>query len=156
MAEAVVDRRLILIDLRILPPSLATSRYNLLRTPSPAPSTTKLWLISSRFWLAGVACDFFRLLREAYIEAQRRRRHATSTETESERKEHVPTAVEIEEMGRRWWSELFVAGCWLPLCAHYSVEGGLFRSSVEDGVVGALGLTASWEEWKVAWAETQG
>jgi hypothetical protein len=48
-----------------------------------------------------------------------------------------------------------VAGCWLPMCAHYSVEGGLFRSSVEDGVVGALGLAASWERWKVAWAETQ-
>jgi hypothetical protein len=59
-------------------------------------------------------------------------------------------------MDRRWWSELVVAGCWLPICAHYSVEGGLFRSSVEDGLVGALGLVASWEGWKVAWAETQG
>jgi hypothetical protein len=27
---------------------------------------------------------------------------------------------------------------------------------VENGVVGALGLAASWEGWKVAWAETQG
>lgn len=49
-----------------------------------------------------------------------------------------------------------MAGCRLPMCVHYSVEGGLFRSSVEDGAVGALGLAASWEEWKVAWAETQG
>lgn len=49
-----------------------------------------------------------------------------------------------------------MAGCRLPLCVHYSVEGGLFRSSVEDGAVGALGLAACWEEWKVAWAETQG
>ena len=42
------------------------------------------------------------------------------------------------------------------MVAHYSVEGGLFRPSMEDGVVGALGLAASWEGWRVAWAETKG
>ena len=42
------------------------------------------------------------------------------------------------------------------MCAHFSVDGGLFRPSMEDGVVGALGLAASWEGWRVAWAQTKG
>jgi hypothetical protein len=144
-----------LIDLHILPRSITTSRYNPLRSPNGDPSTSRLWLMSSRFWLVGVSCDILRLLRDAYVEAQRRRRHSTSTSASSEQGERIPTAAEVEETGRRWWSELFVAGCWLPMCAHYSVDGGLFRSSVEDGVVGVLGLAASWEGWRCAWAETK-
>lgn len=147
-----------LIDLHILPASLTTSRYNPLRDTkaNASASTSRLWLISSRFWLLGVSCDVLRLLREAYVEAQRRRRHiAPSITTEGGPWEKATTAAEAEATDRRWWSELFVAGCWLPMCAHYSIDGGLFRPGVEDGVVGALGLAASWEGWRRAWAETK-
>jgi hypothetical protein len=148
----------LLIDRRILPASLTTARYNPFRDtkPSATASTARLWLISSRFWLAGVSCDILRLLREAYVEAQCRRRHtAPSTSAEGDPSDKIPTGAEAEATDRRRWSELFVAGCWLPMCAHYSTEGGLFRPGVEDGVVGVLGLAASWEGWRRAWAETK-
>jgi hypothetical protein len=147
-----------LTDLGVVPASLVTSRYNPFRDPRDATasaSTRRLWLVSSRFWLAGVSCDVLRLAREAYVAARRRRTRQLAPSAEGDAGGEVATAAEAKATDRRWWSELFVAGCWLPMSAHYSIDGGLFKPGVEDGVLGALGLAASWEGWRRAWAETK-
>jgi Peroxisomal biogenesis factor 11 (PEX11) len=108
----------------------------------------KWWLWSSRAWLAGVSCDFLKLFREALIERAKR---AALTRPE-EGKTNAETERQLE-LDRAWWNELFVAGCWLPLCLHYSLEGGL--KGVNNGVVGLLGFMAGAQSFMAQWAKTQ-
>ena len=108
----------------------------------------KWWLWSSRAWLAGVFCDFLRLFREALIEREQR---ATLTRTEEGKTD--ADAERQREIDRTWWNELFVASCWLPLCLHYSLEGGL--KGVNNGVVGLLGFMAGAQSFMAQWAKTQ-
>jgi Peroxisomal biogenesis factor 11 (PEX11) len=109
--------------------------------------SAKWWLISNRAWLAGVSCDFFRLARQAFLERDRRK--------EARRTKGEATAAEIEDQQaaeRNWWSELFVASCWFPLCLHYSFQNGL--KGVNGGVVGLLGFSAGLQSFLEQWAST--
>lgn len=129
-----------LTDKSILP------RSRLLRTNSPA-GTGKIWLLACRAWLVGVGLDFVKLARQASLERQRR----------LEVKAGYPRAKKLTvdeeaEMERQWWNTLFKAGCWFPLCAHYSVVGGI--KGVNKGVMGVLGGLAGWEAVADAWERT--
>jgi Peroxisomal biogenesis factor 11 (PEX11) len=108
----------------------------------------KLWLWSSRAWLAGVSCDFLRLFRKALIEREQRaaptRSKEDTTDAGTERQ---------REVDRTWLNELFIASCWLPLCLHYSLEGGL--KGMNNGVVGLLGFVAGAQSFMAQWANTQ-
>ncbi len=110
--------------------------------------SAKWWLWSSRAWLAGVFCDFLRLFREALIERERRiaARKTGEGKTEAElEKQH--------SIDRVWWSEMFVASCWFPLCLHYSLHDGL--KGVNSGVVGLLGFMAGAQSLMAQWAKTE-
>lgn len=110
--------------------------------------SARWWMWSNRAWLAGVSCDFLRLFREALIE--RKRRSVLS----QDREEKMETEVEKQQsFDKIWWSELFVASCWFPLCLHYSLQNGL--KGVNDGVVGLLGLMAGAQSFLAQWAKTK-
>ncbi len=108
----------------------------------------KWWLWSSRAWLIGISCDFLRLFREAVIEREKRGllRRMRKGEMEAEIEQQ-------QETDRMWWSEFFVASCWLPVCLHYSLENGL--KGVNGGVVGLLGFMAGAQSFMTHWAETK-
>lgn len=112
-----------------------------------AGGSTKWWIWSSRAWLAGVSCDFLKLFREALIERQQK---DLSTRTS---KEEVSAEAKHERMaGSKWWSEVFIASCWLPLCLHYSLQDGLL--GMNNRVVGLLGLMAGAQGCTAQWAKT--
>jgi Peroxisomal biogenesis factor 11 (PEX11) len=110
--------------------------------------SARWWLWSNRAWLVGVSCDFMKLFREAFIERERRvvvrQTCVVKTEAETEKE---------QEIDRLWWSELFVAGCWLPLCLHYNLQDGL--KGVNSGVIGLLGFLAGTQSFMAQWAKTQ-
>ena len=109
--------------------------------------STKLWLWSSRAWVAGVSCEFLILFRKALIE-QNRRNIANLAKTDAEEEEHSK-----QSFDRRWWSEMFVASCWLPLSLHYSLRDGL--RGMSTGAVGLLGFMAGMQSFAAQWARTE-
>jgi hypothetical protein len=109
---------------------------------------TTLWLHSNRFWLLGISCDLLRLAREAQL--QRSRRQVSSSGEGNDAK--VSPEQEKAET-TRWWHELTTAGCTWPLCLHWSLENGL--SKFNDGVIGVLGILASYESLRQRWEETK-
>jgi hypothetical protein len=132
-----------LTDLRILPPS---SLFRTNSAPGKFPvgaDTSRIWLLSCRLWLLGVSLDFPLLFRRAQLEVLRRQPTSSG---------HRKVASdEVEVWDRKWWRELFVAGCWWPLCLHWSVDGGV--AGVGDGVIGLLGGLAGWEGLMGMWEE---
>ena len=103
-----------------------------------------LWLHSNRFWLAGITCDLARLAREAILERR---------QTSSKGKRMIRTKDEQEKIYAHWWNELTMAGCTWPLVLNWSLENGL--SMVNDGVIGTLGVLASFETLRQRWEETK-
>lgn len=66
----------------------------------------------------------------------------------------VETEIEKQQKADRiWWSELFVASCWLPVCLHYSLQNGL--KGVNSGVIGLLGFMAGAQSFMAQWAKTK-
>ncbi|ERF71945.1 hypothetical protein EPUS_06504 [Endocarpon pusillum Z07020] len=110
--------------------------------------SAKWWLWSSRAWLIGVCCDLLRLFREAVIDPENgvllRRTRKGRMETEIEKQ---------QKADRMWWSEVFVASCWLPVCLHYSLQNGL--KGVNSGVIGLLGFMAGAQSFMAQWAKTK-
>lgn len=106
------------------------------------------WKWSNRAWLAGVSCDFLRLFRKALIERKKRLSLGQRSEEKTEGEREKQEAVE-----RMWWSELFIASCWFPLCLHYSLQDGL--KGVNTGVVGLLGFLAGAQSLMGQWAKTE-
>ena len=102
----------------------------------------RLWLWSNRAWLAGVSCDFLRLFRQGAVIARQTEQGRTEAEIEEQRL-----------ISRMWWSEMFVASCWFPVCLHYSLQNGL--EGVNSGVVGLLGFLASARNFTTQWASTE-
>jgi Peroxisomal biogenesis factor 11 (PEX11) len=113
--------------------------------------SAKWWLWSSRAWFAGVSCDFLILFRKALIEQQRRSK-AKLGKTEVEKEEEKEEESE-QSFDRRWWSEMFVASCWLPLSLHYSLRDGL--RGMNPGAVGLLGFMAGMQSFAALWARTE-
>lgn len=108
---------------------------------------TTLWLHSNRFWLLGISCDLLRLTREAMLERFRRKSRSTGKQTN-------PEIVAAQgSVDAKWWHELTMAGCTWPLCLHWSLQHGL--SKFNDGVIGVLGLLASYETLRQQWEETK-
>jgi Peroxisomal biogenesis factor 11 (PEX11) len=106
------------------------------------------WIWSNRAWLAGVSCDYLRLFREALIERERRtaaRKDGKASTEDDMEKQHSIDSI--------WWSEIFVASCWFPLCLHYSLHNGL--KGVNSGVVGLLGSMAGAQSFFAHWANTK-
>lgn len=106
--------------------------------------STKWWLWSCRAWLAGILCDFLILFRKALIEQQRRNK-AKDARTEAED--------DSQSFDRRWWSDLFVASCWLPVSLHYSLQDGL--KAMNTGTLGLLGFMAGMQNIASQWAGTE-
>lgn len=94
---------------------------------------------SCRAWLAGVTCDFLRLLREAQLARQ----NGTYERLNVEQK---------READKKWWSEFLVASSWYPMAVHYSVVGGI---GLNLGVVGACGFLANLGNFLRAWEGTK-
>jgi hypothetical protein len=108
------------------------------------------WLWSSRAWLAGVSCDFLKLIREAAIERQKKK--VIPNQTSKEPEESLAESMDEQTMAGAWWNEMFVASCSFPLCLHYSLQDGLW--GVNNGVVGLLGLMAGAQGLSAAFAKT--
>jgi Peroxisomal biogenesis factor 11 (PEX11) len=107
--------------------------------------SARWWMWSNRAWLAGVSCDFLRLIREALIEREKRKKQRQGKEGRTEADD-----LGEQPIDRRWWSEVFVTSCWFPLCLHYSLQEGL--KGVNDGVVGLLGFMAGAQSFTAQWA----
>ncbi|KAL9617114.1 MAG: hypothetical protein Q9160_008057 [Pyrenula sp. 1 TL-2023] len=129
-----------LTDKSILP------RSRLLHTNGPA-GTGKIWLLACRAWTVAVGLDFVKLAREASLERQRRLEIKAGYSSVKK----LSTEEEVE-MERRWWNALFKAGCWFPVCVHYSTIGGI--RGINKGVIGVLGGLAGWEAAAEAWEGT--
>jgi hypothetical protein len=109
---------------------------------------TMLYLHSNRFWLLGVSCDLLRLAREAQLKRSMRRVSSTGKHADSKL-----SAEQEKADTTRWWNELQTAGCTWPLCLHWSLVSGL--CSFNDGVIGGLGLLASYQTLRQRWKETK-
>lgn len=109
---------------------------------------TTLWLHSNRFWLLGISCDLLRLAREAQLQRARQKVNSTSKE-----KDPNISAEQDKAESSKWWHELTMAGCTWPLCLHWSLENGL--SKFNNGVVGLLGVAASYETLRQRWEDTR-
>ena len=130
----------VLTDSKVLPASY-TSRW----TRSSGGTTNKIYLWAYRAWMAGVVCDFVRLLREAQIERSSRAQRTTSSTS-------VSTREQDESVDAKWWSQLIVPMAWLPVAVHYSVEGGLPGFNL--GLMGASGGLAGLGRTADLWAST--
>ncbi|KIW99255.1 uncharacterized protein Z519_00918 [Cladophialophora bantiana CBS 173.52] len=93
---------------------------------------------SCRAWCVGVVSDFFRLWREAEIEKKKCGRK---------------TAQEQADFNRKWWNELMVAACWLPVAVHSSFYPKGIRG-MNAGIVSLLGLIASLNSFRNQWRAT--
>lgn len=100
---------------------------------------TMLMTWSCRAWLAGITCDFLRLLREAQLARQSGSYDKLNAE-------------EKRAADKKWWSEFFVATSWYPMAIHYSVDGGI---GLNLGMVGACGFLANLGNFLKAWEGTK-
>lgn len=105
-------------------------------------SQNKVWVWSSRFWMAYVGLDFARLFREYYLKKRR-----TSTKEKGEE----ATEQEEAEWASTWRRELVVNSAWAPLTLHWSLETGLvndFWVGVFGSVAGVVGISNLWKNTK--------
>jgi hypothetical protein len=113
--------------------------------------TARLYLWAYRAWLGGVSCDFLRLGREWQIESKRR---ATRKQMQSEGR--ALATYQDEEDGKfdkKWWTDLMIAGAWLPMALHFSdATGGIPGWNL--GWMGACGMVAGSTRMKALWAST--
>ena len=99
--------------------------------------SAKWWLWSCRAWLFGVSCDFLKLGRQMQLQ------RANKSQNEEEKQEEIQMMKE----------DLVVAGCWFPLCVHYSLEHGF--GAINGGIIGAFGLVAGLGSFSKMWAQTK-
>ncbi len=124
-----------MVDLRVLPFELTTSPWLVVfGLHSTVSSTERLWLVNSRFWLAGILLDIVKLLRQWQISS-------------------TSKAAEAAEADHKWLPELLMAACWAPIALRDCVSGGV--RGLNDGVVGGLGICANWQGLRGAWEGTK-
>jgi hypothetical protein len=115
------------------------------------PKTARLYLWAYRAWLGGVSCDILRLGREWQIEAKRR---ATRKQMVAEGR--AVAEYQDEEDGKfdkRWWTDLMIAGAWLPMALHFSdATGGVPGWNL--GWMGVCGMVAGSTRVRALWAST--
>lgn len=70
-----------------------------------------------------------------------------------EEKDAKVSAEQEKADSTRWWHEVTTAGCTWPLCLHWALENRL--SKFNDGVIGILGILASYESLRQRWEETK-
>lgn len=117
------------------------------------PTTARVYLWAYRAWLGGISCDFVRLAREAQLHNQRKASRKSLRESEGKSVE------DYEEEDRRfdvkWWTDLMIAGAWLPMALHFSsVTGGVPGWNI--GWMGVCGLVAGSSRARGLWAGTLG
>lgn len=122
--------------------------------PVSEASQNSLWLHSSKLWALHVVLELVRLVveikrnikKEQIAKAQGK---TTKTATSSCRcTKLLPQA--LQGLGDQWWRDLVINLAYLPLTAHWSIDGGI----VDNLVVGFLGASAAaanvgWK-WKKA------
>ncbi|KAK2879414.1 hypothetical protein FQN49_000903 [Arthroderma sp. PD_2] len=113
-------------------------------------SLSKWSLWSVRAWLMHILLEFVRLARENQLSSVERRRDAGTAE-KGFRQAGKEEAAKISLKVRAWNQKLVNSLAWLPLCLHWSVEGGI---GVPASLVGVLSLTAG--AWGIhdLWAAT--
>ncbi|KAF2795109.1 hypothetical protein K505DRAFT_360491 [Melanomma pulvis-pyrius CBS 109.77] len=114
-------------------------------------TTARVYLWAYRAWLGGVSCDFLRLAREAQIENRRR---ATREQMQAEGKAvAVYQDEEDSKIDAKWWTDLMIAGAWLPMALHFSSgTGGIPGWNL--GWMGVCGLVAGSTRAKGLWQAT--
>ncbi|KAF2718791.1 hypothetical protein K431DRAFT_230080 [Polychaeton citri CBS 116435] len=128
-----------LADNNILPSS-AIARFN------KTGKTARVYLWAYRAWMAGVACDFVRLFREAQLEKARRASRSAD-------EKQVSTTVEADrKTDEAWWSDMVTPLSWFPVAAQFSLESGLPGFNL--GVMGLCGGMAGLARTAKLWAAT--
>jgi hypothetical protein len=113
--------------------------------------TARLYLWAYRAWLGGVSCDFLRLGREWQVEAGRRR--IRKVMVSEGRAVAEGQDEEDQKFDKRWWTDLMIAGAWLPMALHFSdATGGVPGWNL--GWMGVCGMVAGSTRMKALWAST--
>lgn len=113
--------------------------------------TARLYLTAYRCWLGGVVCDFLRLGREWQLESRRRTTRQQMVADGRAVAEHQDE--EDKKFDKRWWTDLVIAGTWLPMALHFSsASGGIPGFNL--GVMGVCGLIAGSTRTKALWDST--
>lgn len=131
----------VLTDQAVLPKAL-TARW----TASSGGKTAKMYLWSYRAWMGAVACDIVRLLREAQLARETRARRSFSDKSD------VAIRDEDEKTDARWWAQMVVPMCWLPVAVQFGTTTGIPGFNL--GWMGALGLMAGVGKTADLWAAT--
>ncbi|KAH7408809.1 hypothetical protein DE146DRAFT_647240 [Phaeosphaeria sp. MPI-PUGE-AT-0046c] len=115
------------------------------------PKTARLYMWAYRAWLGGVSCDFLRLGREWQMEAKRR---ATRQQMRQDGRAVAEYQDEDDaKFDKRWWTDLMIAGAWLPMALHFSdAAGGVPGWNL--GWMGVCGMLAGGTRVKALWAST--
>lgn len=135
----------LLADSGVVPPTFVA------RLNKGVPTTPRLYLYAYRAWLGGVSCDFLRLAREWQLENKRR---TTRKMMRADGRElSAYQADEDAKFDKRWWTDLMIAGAWLPMALHFSsVTGGVPGWNL--GWMGVCGMVAGSTRVKALWAST--
>lgn len=115
----------------------------------------KWYLWSARFLLGNIVIQFFKLWRDAALARGVDGLDSKETKSPSENpsKDHV--CRNKQEDGRRfedreWWKSLTANTIWIPLCVHWSVDGGIGIPANLAGIfsflAGAWGLHDLWKQ----------
>ncbi|KAM5445457.1 hypothetical protein MaudCBS49596_007516 [Microsporum audouinii] len=105
-------------------------------------SLSKWSLWSIRAWLTHILLELVKLVRESQIAAQEQRRgrdDAASAAEKGVKQKGKEEAAKIALKAKAWNQRLVNSLAWLPLCLHWSVDGGI---GVPASLVGVLSLTA--------------
>lgn len=105
-------------------------------------SLSKWSLWSIRAWLTHILLELVKLVRESQIAAQEQRRGrdgAASAAEKGVKQKGKEEATKIALKAKAWNQRLVNSLAWLPLCLHWSVDGGI---GVPASLVGVLSLTA--------------
>jgi hypothetical protein len=111
-----------------------------------AQTQKRAYIWSSRFWMAHVGLDIWRLRHE--LEKRRDRGTAEEKRTDGPKGDVITDAGEREWMAK-WTKELVVNLGYAPLTLHWSLETGLisdFWVGLFGSVVGIAGLRARWQD----------
>ncbi|AOW02340.1 hypothetical protein B0I72DRAFT_141444 [Yarrowia lipolytica] len=123
--------------------------------PVSDAAQNSLWLHSSKLWALHVVLELIRLVVEIRRNVKRQsiEKKAGKTTTTTDTKACNCTKLLpnfLKGLGDQWWRDLVINLAYLPLTAHWSIDGGI----VDNLIVGFLGASAAaanvgWK-WKKA------
>lgn len=141
----------LLENISLLADSGVVSPHVIARINRGDSKTARVYMWAYRFWLGGVSCDFLRLAREWQLESRRRTIRMQMVADGRAIAEYQDE--EDKRFDSRWWTDLIIAGAWLPMALNYSSEtGGLPGWNL--GWMGVSGLVAGSARIRALWAST--